>query len=221
MQRSTGLLLLAFFLLCGLLLRVASADIAPLSPEQLQKNASTIVVGVVSKRAIALDATDPDWDRRSFHYEIKVEAIEKGDLQVGDTISANASSRRWVGTGTPPPSGAGHWPLPLEGERARFFLHTDSDGTLAILLPNGVELSTQADRSNPVRFGDPPPPSLEPAVEKAPPASDPFGWDVMLILLALPLFVGGFRQDGKAKWALVGIACLMCASAVVITLFYR
>ena len=221
-RRRIGPLLFASILLCTVLQRFAGGEIAPLSQDQLQAESSDIVVGVVTKRTITADTSDPNWDKRSFFYEIEVEAVEKGDFQRGNALSATASARKWIGSGIPPPSGAGHQPLPLEGERARFFLKPTPDEALAIVLPNGVELATQADPSNPVRFGDPAPP--DPAIEieaetGEKPSGDPFGWEIILVLLAVPLVIGGLRQQSASRWGLLVVACVLFCGAAIIALW--
>lgn len=220
MRRQIGPLLLTGFLLCVVLQRLAVGDIAPLSAETLQEQASQIVVGVVTNREIKRDTeTDPNWDKRTFAYQIEIEAVEKGNFQRGDTVSASAWMQKWTGSGIQPPSGTGHHPLPMEGERARFFLAGDSTGTLSVLLPNGVELESQADQARPVRIGDPAPPEpvLEIEEESPPkPTGDPFGWEIILVFLAVPLVIGGLRQQSASRWGLLVVACVMfCAAAII------
>ena len=39
----------------------------------------------------------------------------------------------------------------------------------------------------------------------------------MLLLLAAPILIGSFRQRGKARWILLGVAILlMCGAAAVV-----
>lgn len=104
-------------------------------------------------------------------------------------------------------------------ELARFFLTAESNA-FEILLPNGVELGGGADPLDPERRGDPPATATVPpdASESAAPIQkDPFGWDVILLLLAAPILIGSFRQTGKARWILLGVAILlMCGAAAVV-----
>ena len=221
MRRRIGPLLLVSILLCTVLQRFAGGEIAPLSEAKLQANSTDIVVGTVTARTITPDTSKPDWDNRAFLFTIEVEAVEKGDLARGQEIKASAWTSRWVGDGVPPPYGSGNRPLPLEGERARFFLNGSTSGAMAILLPNGVELVEGANSANPVRFGDPAPP--EPVVSEEsettdPPSRDPFGWDIILLLLGLPLLIGAFRQQGGARWGLFVAACVLFAFAAIIAI---
>ena len=228
MRRRIGPLVLLGILSSAVLHRMAVGDIAPLSAEQLQSQSSDIVVGVVTSRQITRDETDKDWDKRSFVYEIEVEAVEKGDFARGESLVASAWAQRWVGSGIPPPSGMGHTPLPLEGERARFFLKAKAKAkagegeTLEILLPNGVELATEANPDNPVRIGEPAPPEPVLEIEEEPepkPTGDPFGWDIMLVILGIPLLIGGIRQQSKSRWGLLVAAGVLFSAAVIIAVW--
>jgi hypothetical protein len=194
----------------------ARGEVPNYAPDELAKLATSIIVGQVTDRSIVLDTSDPNWDGRSFTYTLKIHDVEKGDLKRGDVVECAAWRKAFIGPPDEVPTySAGHRGLPLEGEVARFYLQEDG----AIILPNGVELPDGVDASDPTRRGDAPP--ALPEVEPEPPAKDPFGWDVMLILLALPLFIGGFRQPGLARWGLVGTACVMLGIAAFITVFYR
>ena len=120
-----------------------------------------------------------------------------------------------------PPSETGHFPLPIVGELARFHVvETSGDNAYMVVIPNGVELSRDADATDPRRIGDLPP---EPAMpeEETPAAEanqDPFGWDVLLVLLAIPLVVGGLRQKGRPRLVLLVVASVMLAGAITIVL---
>lgn len=205
-----------FVLLSLALTFAARGEVPDYAPEALANLAATIVVAQVTDRSIVLDGSDPNWDRRTFTYTIEVHDVQKGDVKRGDIIEVTAWRTGFIGPAQDTPAySAGHRGLPLEGEVARFYLQEDG----AIILPNGVELPNGVDALDPIRVGDAPPP--EPEVEPEPPGKDPFGWDVMLILLALPLFIGGFRQPGLARWGLVGTACVMLGIAAFITVVYR
>lgn len=200
---------------------MACTEIAPRSAAELQEGASDIVLATVINRSVT-ETSDGDWLDRRFSFTIQIEDVLKGSLVRGDLIeNVKAWNRAWTGSTPPPPSGSGHRPLPLEGEVAKFYLEPAEDGSLAILLPNGVELSSRADPTDPVRAGEAPPIStpnekVEDAVVVE--AKDPFGWDVMLVLLAIPILVGAFKQPGTARWMLLGLSGLMLGGAVVIIL---
>ncbi|MFB0984678.1 MAG: hypothetical protein QMB94_00160 [Phycisphaerales bacterium] len=200
---------------------MAGTEIAPRSADDLQEEASDIVLATVINRSVT-EMPDGDWLDRRFSFTIQIEDVLKGSLVRGDLIeNVKAWNRAWTSSTPPPPSGSGHRPLPLEGEVAKFYLEPAEDGSLAILLPNGVELSSRADPTDPVRTGEPAPSSIpkeeaEDAIVVE--AKDPFGWDVMLVLLAIPILVGAFKQPGAARWMLLGISGLMLGGAVVIIL---
>ena len=198
---------------------VAGADIAPLSAEELQNGATDIVLATVVERTMT-ETTDGDWLDRRFSFTIEVEDVLKGSHVRGDRIEGVTGwNRSWTGSAPPPPSGSGHQPLPLQGEVAKFHLETTEDGSMQIMLPNGVELSSRADPTDPVRIGDVVIISTEDDDEEEAPeanAVDPFGWDVMLVLLAIPIMIGAFKQPGAARWILLGVSCLMLGGAAAI-----
>ncbi len=200
---------------------VADPDIAPLSADELQNGATDIVLATVVERTMT-ETTDGDWLDRRFSFTIEVEDVLKGSHVRGDRIEGVTGwSRSWTGSDPPPPSGSGHQPLPLQGEVAKFHLEAAEDGSMQIMLPNGVELSSRADPTDPVRVGDVAIISTgNDDGEDAPEADamDPFGWDVMLVLLAIPVMIGAFKQPGTARWTLLGVSCLMLAAAAAIIL---
>ena len=189
-------------------------------PSQTSEATTDIIVGRVISRTFTPDASDPNWDKRTFTYEIEVEATEKGDFVRGDTFETSGLYQSWIGEGVTTTEFLGHELLPLEGERARFFLIRQADGTVALVRPTGVELSTDADPTDPVRIGDPPRPVPEEAVaeteEKAP--IDPFGWDIILVLLGLPFLIGAIKQKQSSRWGLLVVACVMFITAAIITI---
>ena len=54
--------------------------------------------------------------------------------------------------------------------------------------------------------------------EAATTPADPFGWDIILILLALPILVGSLKQPGKARWILLGASLAMFLGAALIAI---
>ena len=196
-------------------------EIAPKSPQELAEIADEIVLGVVESRSME-QTTNEEWLERKFTYQVRVEEdSEKGGLKQGDVIQVKAENRRWIGPDPMPPSETGHFPLPIVGELARFHVvETSGDNAYMVVIPNGVELSRDADATDPRWIGDLPP---EPAVpeEETPAAEanqDPFGWDVLLVLLAIPLVVGGLRQKGRPRLVLLVVASVMLAGAITIVL---
>ncbi len=213
---SIPLLLSVSLWLTGLTDSIAVAEVPQLTPEQLESSATDIVLGVVESRAID-ESDDGGYRERRFTFQVRVEETLKGELERGAVIPVTAWTRLWVGPGEQPPGSNGHAPLPLDGELARFFLGAEDDA-FAVVLPNGVELGGGADASDPVRWGDPPRIIETDTTETTPPTKDPFGWDVMLLLLAAPILIGSFRQRGKARWILLGISTLLMSGAALIVL---
>ena len=186
-------------------LAVASSEIAPLSADDLQEGATDIVLATVLGRTM-VETTNGDWTDRHFSFTIEVEDVLKGSHIRGDRMENISAWNR---------------PLPLEGEVAKFHLEPAEDGSMQIMLPNGVELSSRADPSDPVRAGEAAVilnsnDGVEDAIEAD--RKDPFGWDVMLVLLAIPIMVGAMKQPGTARWMLLGFSFLMLGAAVIIVL---
>ena len=204
---------------------VGSADAArrdvPLrTPPQLLEMSTDVVLARVLPDVEIKESREDGWARRDFTFPLLVEDVEKGDATRGDRIAVTAWHHVWVGLGDPPPSSAGHRPLPLAGEVARFHLRRNDEGALEVVLPNGVELATSADPLDPVRFGDPPQVESndDATSEAATTPADPFGWDIILILLALPIFVGSLKQADKARWILLGVSLVMFLGAALIAI---
>jgi hypothetical protein len=135
---------LAALLLAG----SARAEKVPLSPEELRKTATHIVVGQVAA-VYTRSETAGDWKYTHYVAEVRVAETEKGDgLKKGDLVYARYWHRQWVGAGKQPPSTAGHWPVPAAGETARIYLARNAydgftfdnkDGGFNVIGGNGVE----------------------------------------------------------------------------------
>tara|TARA_B100001059_G_C17663154_1_gene490491 strand:+ start:248 stop:928 length:681 start_codon:yes stop_codon:yes gene_type:complete len=205
-----------------LVLTTAVAEEAPLPPEILQQEAAEIILGQVESRTVVERADDRNLNR-DITYDVRVEETQKGTLRQGTVIKVRATTITFMGEGAPPPGPSGHHPLPLVGELARFFLTPGEDGDYLILSPNGVELNQEVSISDPVRRGADavamPPAEAEADDAEEPSSKDPFGWDVILILLGLPILVGGLRQKGSARLGLLGVAMVffLCAIAIVLS----
>lgn len=208
-------------ILAMLVAAFAVAEVPRRTPEQLEAMATDIVLGVVESRVIE-ESKDERFLRRGFTFQVRVEETLKGELARGATIPVTAWTSTWIGEGRPPAGATGHRPLPLEGELARFFLvaKTNAEGTTryGIVLPNGVELGGGADATDPVRRGDAARVVASPPAEESAPTKDPFGWDVVLVLLALPIVIGSLRQNGKARWILLGVGSVLLAGAAAVVL---
>lgn len=199
----------------------AIAEVPLQTPEELEANATDIVLGVVESREID-ESSDGRFLRRAFRFQVRVEETLKGGLAHGAIVPVDAWTQAWIGIGDPPPSSRGHDPLPLDGELVRFFLTAVADDAgvvgYEVLLPNGVELGGAADATDPVRGGDPPRAATSDPATSPAPTKDPFGWEVILLLLAAPILIGSFRQQGNARWILMGIAILLMSGAALVVL---
>lgn len=207
-------------LLAASVLAMLGFEQAPLSPAELEATSTDIVLGVVESRSMQEDRDD-SWLERTFDYDVRVEETFKGDLERGATVVVRAGTRRWIGPDPMPPSGTGHQPLPLVGELAQFHLvpADDGSGRYLVVAPNGVELGSGARLDDPTRMGDPPPVEApEDSAEVAAKNKDPFGWDVVLFLLAVPILVGSLRQSGSARWILLAISTTMLLGAAAVVL---
>lgn len=140
---SAGLLVIA----AGL--ATVQAEIAPMSPAELQKQASHIALGKV--KVIYSEITnDGTWESTGGVVEIEVTKLEKGDkIEAGECIYARYWRKRWIGVGDPPPFGSGHH-LPKKGDTVRVHL-VKKDGGYDTLLPNGIEVipETKKSKDNP------------------------------------------------------------------------
>jgi hypothetical protein len=118
------------------------AEIAPETPEALEKKATHIVSGVVRFIGTA-ESRDKEWLHTGGVVEIKVSEVKRGKrIESGDCVYARFWRQVWIGKGNPPPYGSGH-DLPNKGDRVRVFLK-ESDGGYDALLPNGIEVLEKA-----------------------------------------------------------------------------
>jgi hypothetical protein len=126
----------------------ARAEKVPLSPEELRKTATHVVVGQVAA-VYTRGETAGDWKYTHYVAEVRVAESEKGDgLKKGDLVYARYWHRHWVGAGKQPPSTGGHWPVPSQGESVRVYLARNAydgftfdnkDGGFNVIGGNGFE----------------------------------------------------------------------------------
>lgn len=206
-------------LITKVMMGAGSFETPPKSPQELDDIAQEIVLGVVGFRSVE-ETVDGPWLERRFTYEVRVEeSFGKGDLEQGDLIEVTATYRRWTSPDPMPSSGAGHFPLPVVGELARFhLLRVSGERSYTPVIPNGVELSMDADLDDPTRVGDVRIPQIADSEPEKTDVKDPFGWDVVLLLLAIPLVVGSLRQAGRSRWILLSIASVMLGGAILLVM---
>ncbi|HKB05713.1 MAG TPA: hypothetical protein VKD90_26070 [Gemmataceae bacterium] len=125
----------------------AHAEKVPLSPEELRKTATHVVVGQVAA-VYARTETAGDWKYTHYVAEVRVAETEKGDgLKKGDLVYARYWQRQWVGRDKQPPSTIGHRGLPSNGETIRIYLARNAydgfgntnDGGFNVIGANGFE----------------------------------------------------------------------------------
>jgi hypothetical protein len=178
-------------LVCFLVLPARTrADTAPVMPEELSARAALVVTGQV------LSHREEDQERkdgsviRTVILTVKVDAVEKGDAKPGDEIRASC----WTVVRLPREGqlyDGGHFTIPGDGGRAKFYLGGGGGGHWSVIFPNGVE-----------RLDSTPP--LEYRLEKAaPPAASDTVWyfflggAVLLLLTALGIFLVARRREPK------------------------
>ena len=127
----------------------ARAEKAPLSPEELRKTATHVVVGKVTAIYTRTE-TAGDWQYTLYVAEIQVAETEKGDgVKKGDLVYARYWHRRWI---SPRKARAEHqWALgPAESGRVRSHLH----GQECLRRVHLRERWVQCDRGQWVRKGE-------------------------------------------------------------------
>ncbi len=113
---------------------VALSAVPPLSPEDLEEQATHVVIGEV----VEVESKVKGITVRNRHYEItvEVESVAKGDdLKAGARIVVRAWQPA-AGLGPRPPGLQGHSDVPGKGDRIKVFLRKSGDG-YEVLHPNG------------------------------------------------------------------------------------
>jgi hypothetical protein len=123
------------------------AEKVPLSPEELRKTATHVVVGQVTA---VYTRTENSGNYRYTHYiaEVRVTEIEKGDgLKKGEPVYVRYWQRQWIGRDKQPPDTIGHRGLPGQGENIRVYVARNAydgfgntnDGGFNVIGANGFE----------------------------------------------------------------------------------
>jgi len=136
----------------GLVLSIAVAaaarpapEKADLSPEDLMKTATHVVVGEVRQIWTRVEE-DGSWDVTHGIAEIAVDSLEKGEgIAAGALVYARYWTREWDGWSPMPPSTTGHRGLPKPGARTRVYLASNAydgfgeskDGGFNVIGANG------------------------------------------------------------------------------------
>ncbi len=139
--------LAALFVLATTIVR---AERVPLSPEELQAEATHIVTGVVKavySREVETTSYGKGTLETHFLLEIEVHGVEKGGgIGRGNIVCARCWRLKKRGSSGPVPGPSGHFDIPKEGEQIRAFLAKgkygptgQTDNGLAVVYPNGIE----------------------------------------------------------------------------------
>ena len=141
MRLSRSGLAVAVSLVLALHVPAALATKAPLTPEQLLEESKLIVVGTVESHRDEEEVSPDGSKTRHVFLTVRVESVAKGQdtTKAGDAVTA----RFWVVTALPRDGSqvwdAGHYNIPGDGGRARFFCDGRSGDAWTVIYPNGVE----------------------------------------------------------------------------------
>jgi hypothetical protein len=123
------------------------AEKVPLSPEELRKTATHIVVGQVTAVYTRAE-TSGDWQYTHYVAEVRATEIEKGDgLKKGEPIYVRYWQRQWISRAKQPPNTNGHRGLPNQGDTIRVYVARNAydgfgntaDGGFNVIGANGFE----------------------------------------------------------------------------------
>ncbi len=130
---------IGFVVLLATLAAPALAELPPLSPDELDANATHVIAGIVTQVFTARKVHEDrkGWEDDVVCLEIRVVDVEKGEgIAVGQLVYArtwDAAERPdgWAGPG-------GQYEVPAVGALVRVHLEQGEDGGRDILIPNGI-----------------------------------------------------------------------------------
>ena len=127
-------------LVAGLLLAFAGLAVAEVPNQtlrQLEEGSTHIFTGELRAVYRSVKRGEQFEDTRALA-EVLIDKVEKGGgLRPGQAVFLRFWNQEWIGQGPPPPSSGGHH-IPAEGTRVRAYVERVKDGTLEVLLPNGL-----------------------------------------------------------------------------------
>jgi hypothetical protein len=135
------------FCLLGMVACVAHAEKVNMTPARLQKTATHVIVGTVTKISTS-KTTDAEWETTSYVADVRIKTLEKGEgIKVGDLVQVRYWHRTWIGPKGPRFDTNGHRGLPQAGETLRIYLAqnaydgfgTTNDGGFNVIGANGFE----------------------------------------------------------------------------------
>jgi hypothetical protein len=127
--------------------RPAVAEKVDMTPEELQKTATHIVVGR-AEQIFARTEKGKDYEYTHYVAEVRIDKLEKGEgYKQGDLMYVRYWHKRWIGAGDPPPDTSGHRGEPKPGQTLRIYaarnaydgFGTTKDGGLNVIGANGFE----------------------------------------------------------------------------------
>jgi hypothetical protein len=145
--------LLALLSLGSLWAFAAPVEKVDMTPEQLQKTATHVVVGEV-KQIWTREESDSNWKTTHYCAELAVSAVEKGEgIEPRGVVYLRYWRRQWVGSGPIPPSTNGHRGLPEAGSDVRVYLARNSydgfgstkDGGFNVIGANGFAAAASSE----------------------------------------------------------------------------
>jgi HEAT repeat protein len=131
----------------------ARAEKVALSPEQLHKLATHIVVGQV-KAIYSYETKDANWETTHHIAEVAIESVEKGgELKPGGMVYARYWRRSWINPRLQPPDTSGYRFGAKIGDQVRLYLVNkgydgggqNSDGGFNVVFNNGCEVLAKSE----------------------------------------------------------------------------
>jgi hypothetical protein len=125
----------------------ARAEKVDMTPEEMQKTATHIVVGKATQ-IFARTEKAGNYEYTRYVAEVRIDKLEKGDgFKAGDLMYVRYWHKRWLGPGDPPPDTSGHRGEPAPGDTMRFYTSknaydgfgTTKDNGYNVLGANGFE----------------------------------------------------------------------------------
>jgi hypothetical protein len=135
-------------ILCLVLVTALFAEKVDMSPAQLRKTATHVILGNIVA-VYERTETSGDWKYTMCLAEIRVQECEKGDgINKGDLVYARYWQRAWTGKSEVPPTTTGHRDLPSNGQSLRVYMARNAydgfsfenkDGGFNVIGANGFE----------------------------------------------------------------------------------
>jgi len=120
------------------------AEIPKQSKDDLLASASHMVTGSI-QRTYERKETLGDFEFTHGVAEVAVEKVAKGsDIATDDRIYVRYWSKKWIGSGNPPPDHYGHWNIPRKSDSAEIYVKGNRKTGFDVQSPNGFFQVTSA-----------------------------------------------------------------------------